>query len=534
MTKNYNILNDCRGMYEEEIFNTILEQRGIDDIEEFLRPTEKNLLPLDSLVNIDYAARRVELAIENKEKVAVLWDTDTDGVSSGAIITRYLDNFLFTQAVPFIDEGKKHGLKGQDLKKFMSFDLLIIVDSLDNSEKQYKELSDNGVDIIILDHHAINSKIPYDDYAILVSSQRSYDNPHLSGSGVVWKFCKYLDNKFGTYYADELMDLAACGLVSDMMDMTVMENRYIVYQGLQQIHNPAIKKVVGSFPFNSTAISFSIAPIINAANRMCENEVAVKAFLADENKTVLKYIKELKGCKEAQNEEVARLLPDVIEQCEQQLHKKMITVLIDTPYGVAGLLGNKLLEKYKRPILVLKDVGNKYAGSMRAIGVDDFREICNDSHLAKVDGHELAAGIQIEKNDFEQFLSYIENNLHELKLDTTVTVDVQIDVSDITRKLIDYIKQIDLVSGENFKSVRFFIDGITDYEIGQMSNYKHLVVKPNDYLQIIKWNFNGSFDEYEDHSMMNDELEIVCSLDSGFLGRKFVLKAVCDDIGEVS
>ena len=78
---------------------------------------------------------------------------------------------------------------------------------------------------------------------------------------------------------------------------------------------------------------------------MGKNEVAVKAFLADENKTVLKYIKELKGCKEAQNEEVDRLLPDVIEQCEQQLHKKMITVLIDTPYGVAGLLGNKLLEK---------------------------------------------------------------------------------------------------------------------------------------------------------------------------------------------
>lgn len=156
----------------------------------------------------------------------------------------------------------------------------------------------------------------------MVSSQRSYDNPHLSGSGVVWKFCKYLDSKFGTYYADELMDLAACGLVSDMMDMTVMENRYIVYQGLQQIRNPAIKKIVGSFPFNSTAISFSIAPIINAANRMGKNEVAVKAFLADENKTVLKYIKELKGCKEAQNEEVDRLLPDVIEQCEQQLHKK--------------------------------------------------------------------------------------------------------------------------------------------------------------------------------------------------------------------
>ena len=67
-----------------------------------------------------------------------------------------------------------------------------------------------------------------------------------------------------------------------------------------------------------------------------------------------------------------------------------------------------------------------------------------------------------------------------------------------------------------------------------MSYYKHLVLKPNDYLQIIKWNFDCSFDEMEDHSMMNDELEVVCTLDSGFLGRKFVLKAVCDEIKEVA
>lgn len=65
-----------------------------------------------------------------------------------------------------------------------------------------------------------------------------------------------------------------------------------------------------------------------------------------------------------------------------------------------------------------------------------------------------------------------------------------------------------------------------------MSDYEHLTIKPNDFLLIIKWNFDGSFDEMEEHAMMNDELEVVCGLDSGFLGRKFVLKAVCDEIGE--
>lgn len=530
--KNYNILNDCRGMYEDEVFDTILQQRGVQDAKHFLNPIEEDLLPLDSLYRIDEAYIRIHRAIEENENIGILFDTDTDGIAAGTIMTRYLRHFtddIFT----YIDDGKQHGLKGQNLQQFASLDLLIVVDSLDEDEIQYKELSEAGIDVLILDHHAIKREIPYDTYTILISSQRDYDNSQLSGAGVVWKFCKYLDEQFLTDYADELVDLAACGLVGDMMDMTVMENRYIVSKGLEKIYNPAVKKIVGGFEFNSTAIAFSIAPIVNAANRMGENETAMNAFLEDNNKQVLAYVKALKKCKEEQNQEVERLLPNVYEQCEKQKDQKVIAVYIDTQYGIAGLLGNKLLEKYQKPILVLKDIGSKYAGSMRAVGVDDFRKICNDSGYAKADGHELASGIQIKKSDLNNFLSYIETNLPEFK-EPTIDIDIQIDVEDITRRLVENIKKIDRISGTNFKPVRAYMDNICDYEIGQMSDYKHLVLKPNDYLQIIKWNFDGSFDDMEDHSTMNDEFEAVCSLDSGFLGRKFVLKAACDVLSEAN
>lgn len=534
MTKtNYRILNDCRGMYENEVFSTILNQRGIKDVEHFLNPTENDLLPLDSLLYINEAYQRVDNAIEKKECIGILFDTDLDGVTSGTIMTRYLKHST-DNIKTYIDDGKMHGLIGQDLSQFEGINLLIIVDSLDKDISQYKLLKENGVDVIVLDHHAINGKEPYDDYVILVSSQRNYGNPQLSGAGVVWKFCKYLDEQYLTDYADELVDLAACGLVGDMMDMTVMENRYIVSKGLEKIYNPAVKKIVGGFEFNSTAIAFSVAPIVNASNRMGKNEIAMKAFLENENKQVLAYVKELKKCKEDQDKEVNRLLPDVLEQCEAQSDKKMIVTYIDTPYGISGLLGNKLLGKYQKPILVLKDTENAFSGSMRAIGVDDFRQICNDSGLANAEGHELASGITIKKSDIDKFESYIEEIFPELKSDLSVNVDIQIDISDITRKLVENIKKIDRISGTNFKPVKVFINGIDEYEIGQMSDYKHLVIKPNDCLQIIKWNFDGSFDEMEDHSMMNDELEIVCTLDSGFFGRKFVLKAVCDEIKEVT
>lgn len=531
-TKNYKVLNDCRQMYEDEVFDVILEQRGITNPEHFFNPTEDDLLPLDSLLRIEDAFRRVDKAIKEDEKISILFDTDLDGTSSGAIITRYLKNFT-SNIKTYIDEGKQHGLIGQDIEKFHDVDLLIIVDSLDKDESQYKKLHESGTDIIILDHHAIKKIIPYDKYAILVSSQRNYGNPQLSGAGVTWKFCKYMDEQYLTGYADELADLAACGLVGDMMDMTVMENRYIVSKGLSKIYNPAIKKIVGGFEFNSNAISFSVAPIINASNRIGKNDIAMKAFIEDDNKILLKYMRELKKCKELQNEEVDRILPKAINSCEKQKDNKMMVVLIDTDYGISGLLGNKLLERYQRPILILKDCGNTYRGSMRAVGVDDFRKICNESGLAKADGHELASGIEIKKELLNEFTLYIEETLPELKSDSVVDVDIQLDISDITRKMVDLIKSIDKISGTNFKPIKVYINNIYDYEIGNMSDYKHLTIKPNDYLLIIKWNYNGSFDEMEDHSLVNDELKVVGTVDSGFLGRKFVLKVVCDEIEEV-
>lgn len=357
--KNYKVLNDCRQMYEDEVFEVILKQRGIADPEHFFNPTEDDLFPLDNLYRIDEAFDRLDKAIKEDEKIAILFDTDLDGTASGAIITRYLRNFT-NNIETYIDEGKQHGLIGQDIEKFFDVDLLIVVDSLDKNELQYKKLYENKTDVIILDHHAIKESVPYDDYSILVSSQRKYSNPQLSGAGVTWKFCKYMDEQYLTGYADELVDLAACGLVGDMMDMTVMENRYIVSKGLSKINNPAIKKIVGGFEFNSTAISFSVAPIINASNRIGKNDIAMKAFIEDDNKTLLKYMRELKKCRVLQNEEVDRILPEAINSCEEQKDKKMIVVFIDTDYGISGLLGNKLLERYQRPILILKDCGDTY------------------------------------------------------------------------------------------------------------------------------------------------------------------------------
>lgn len=533
--KNYKVLGDGRGLYNEEIIEMILENRKIQDIEHFLNPVEEDMLPLESLKYINKAKDIIDNGIKNNERFLIVADTDLDGVSSGTIMYRYLNNY--TDNIKWtINEGKAHGLINQDTTRFINTDILIIVDSLDKDNSIYKELFNQGIKIIILDHHYISEDIDYDSYVTLISSQREYDNPHLSGAGVVWKFCKYLDKCFVNDYADKLVDLAACGLIADMSDVSEQskENRYICYKGLNQINNPAIKKIVGSFPFNSTSISFSIAPLINAAQRMNMNESAMKAFLADDNKEVLKYIKELKQCKTDQNIEVDLLMDDIIEQGDKQLDKKVISIFIDTDAEIAGLIGNRLLERYQRPVLILKekeiDDEMYYTGSARAIGVDDFRQMCEDTKLCEAKGHELAHGINIKQCDYSEFISILENKLKDIEFEITTVIDIDLNIEDINRELIDKIKIIDRISGEGFKPITVRISNITEYEIGDMSQKKHLVIKPTDYLQLIRWNWNGDWDEIEDSAMLGEPVTVIGNLDSGFLARKFVLKVICNEI----
>ena len=530
--KNYNILADCRGMYEQEIVDTILENRGIKDVEHFLNPREEDLLPLDSLMRIDDARQIIEKGLDNNKNFGIHWDVDTDGVSSGTIMTRYLRNYT-DRVSSYINTGKAHGLIEQDLEQFNGVDILIVVDSLDKDTSQYEELHNRGIQIIVLDHHAIDHNVDYDKFVTLVSSQRNYDNPSLSGAGVVWKFCKYLDEYFMNDYSDEYVDLAACGILADVCDVSESnkENRYIVNEGLKNLKNPAIKKIVGSYEFNSKAILFSVAPLINACCRIGRNNIAMQLFLSDENKEVLALKKQLEECKEIQANELERILPSVYKDFDSQ-NGEVLYTFIDTEYGIGGVIGNKCLEIYNKPMFILKDCKDKYCGSMRSVGYGDFMALCNSTELAVLHGHEQASGIEIEKDKFEEFISMVNQQLSNMKQTTSdeIDVDCKINIEDITRTLVDKVKEINKISGAGFKPITFKVVNIDEYGIGSFKQGKHLVITPTDNIQLIEWNTKVDYDELEDDALMNEPIEVIGELDSGFFARKYMLKVIISDL----
>ncbi len=529
-----NIKSDCRGWDVESVTEKIFEDRGIESPEDFMTPKKEDMLPLTDLKNIEEAAQIVLSAIEGKKHIGIVADVDLDGITSCSIVYRYLKR-LGADLETFINHGKLHGLHKDDLEKYKECDLLIIVDSLDATAFNYEAVQmDSSVnDVIVLDHHTVNPKVPYGKWVTLVSSQVDYANPELSGAGVCMKFVLYLDSILGVDYAEDLYDLAAAGIVGDMMNVLVPENRYIISRGLEEIHNPAIQKLNGGFGWDSKSISFSIAPAVNASMRLDKNEYSLKAFLSDDNKDVLSNVRVLKNCKEKQNEEIDEMMPDILAQADAQVDRKMIVVMIKTDNGIAGLIGNKILERYKRPIVVLKEVDDSYVGSMRAVGVEDFQALINESGLGKSFGHPLAASCEVKKKDFQKFLDYMEEILPDVgAFEETMDVDVWVDANDVDRRYIECIQELNRISGTGFPAIRFYLDGITDFEVTDMSKGKHLVINLADSdLKLIKWNFNGDWDTFTDASLFGDELEAVVQLQCGFIGRNFMLQGIVDYIG---
>ena len=538
--KNYDILNDCSRMETSEIIDTIITGRGINDIDHFLCPEEDDMLSLYDLKNVYHAATLINDYVEMKGKIIILADTDVDGTTAGAIMYRYLVACGANVEV-VINHGKAHGLIGQDLSRFESAELIIIVDSLDSNCDQYIALEEMGKIVIVLDHHDINPEIHYFRYVTLVSSQNDYNNPSLSGAGVVLKTCLLMDKMFEHNYADELFDLAACGILADVMDVseTSYENRYIIETGLNRLTNPGLKKIIGSYEFNSKSVLFSVAPLVNAAVRMGHSEEALRIFIEDDNKEILSIKKVLEECKKSQDEEKRALLPEVRSQFDNS-GRRIKWAIINTPYGVSGLIGNTVLDEYNCPVFIWnKSENNHWTGSCRSIGYPNFREtMCSIDENLRGMGHEEAFGIEFDGTEEELFSAM--KQLDELIYSKTYTqaessenIDVQIELDDINRDLVDKIKCINRISGKGFKPITFKISDITDYAVDSWSEGKHLVIKPNDSLLIIKWNVpEGTIERFEDKALFCEPITVYGELDGGFVGRSYYNKFICNEIEE--
>lgn len=528
MIKNITAKYDCRGMDNDEIINIILDDRNIEDLQAFLHPSEDAMIPFEYMKGLQEAYDIIDGAIVMGNKFLVLGDVDADGISSAAIIVKYLE-MSDADVVYTINQGKEHGVAHFDLSLLNDIDVMIIVDSLNNDPAIYKRITDLGVQLVVFDHHIVeeqllNSDVPF----VLVSSAVDYPNEDLSGAGVCLKYVLYADYMNLTDYADKLWVYGAIGITADMCSMASPENRYIVNKGLADFKNPIVKKMVGNYQFNTESIQFSIGPLVNAAMRMSENKKALDLFIADDEYEINELVGELKKCKENQNQLVDSLIDNLLEQGEKQLDQKaMYFFLEDVDGDIGGLLGNRLLSIYQRPLFVIRDRGNQWAGSMRAVGISNMAKIVNDTGLATCQGHELAAGFFVGKDKFEEFKAEIETVLKDIEFSCNIEADIEIDAEQVNEQLIKQLNALNRISGNGWPSIKVLIR-TNNYEVETFSSKKHLKVVDDSGVILVKWN------DMSWETMDNDgEFVGVGTLAAPYYGRQKYLQLTMNDYIQV-
>lgn len=462
------------------VIQQILTNRNIpiDKINDYLFTSDADVAPPEALGQnkLRQAAAALISTISNKGIALLVIDSDCDGFTSSAILLNYLHDFFPTWVQHNIDyylhQGKQHGLADvRHLDK--EYDLLIVPDAGSNDVKQCQTFLKYGCKIIVLDHHLCDVK---NNYAIVINNQLSdYPNKDFSGAGVVWQFCRYLDKLLKASNADNYLDLVALGNCADMMSMTSIETKHIINKGFQNLKNPFFASLAKKNEYsmknkvNHMSVAFYVAPYVNAICRSGTIEQKALVF-----KSMLKYqaFKEvlstkrghLLGQKEQLVEQAMRVVTNVknrqtkaqdaglatIENMIEQkglLNHKVLLFLLEpgqVDRNIAGLIANKIMAKYQRPVCLLTKITEfnqgtppweesneqgivSYQGSARGcqkVGVTDFKSICADTGVTIYQtGHPNAFGLGILEQNIPAFIQKTDAALVDMQDEAVYYVD---------------------------------------------------------------------------------------------------------------
>ena len=517
----------------------ILLARGIDDIEKYLNPTKEDLLPAKEIKNIDEGVKLLLRHLSNNSKIYVVVDCDNDGITSAASLILYIYRIYPNANIYWtMHDGKQHGVELSKVEE--DTQLVIIPDAGSNQYEEHKKLAEMGIDVLVIDHHESEH---YSEHAIVINNQMcNYPNKSLSGAGMVYKFLQRLDEFLDLNYADSFLDLAATGIVGDMMLLQDLETRYIVNYGLSHINNFGLKTLIKKQEFSigdinnisPNSISFYITPLINAIIRvgtMEEKETLFNSFINGEQLVPSTKRGHKAGDVEVCAEQAARygsncrnrqnkILDLGVEYLSFKIQKEelndnqIIFIQLDEqeeekiPSELTGLIAMKLVQKFGKPTIVTRlSNDNEWSGSGRGLNnseLDDFKGFLNDSNLfTYAEGHAQAFGLKINDSKVDKFIKYSNDKLADFNFgETSYLVDYEFteqDFSDIDAMALQ-LNKIKSIWGRGIEEPRIAIRDLS-YTIDNVQT----MGKTGDTVKISKKGI--SFIKFKDLNFANEILK---------------------------
>ena len=444
------------------------------DVESFLNPeVNKLLINPSKLFDLDRAVDFITKCMSRRETIGILGDYDVDGATSSSILKLFFDNYN-VQTEIYIPDRLKEGYGPNetaiDFFNNKGINTFITVDCGATSIEPLNYASLKGMNCIIIDHHKVDNDLPECYAHINPSREEDCSNLNdLAAVGLTFIFVVGLrraireKNIFPEIQEPSLkqyLDLVALGTVCDVVQLKGL-NRAFVKEGIDIISRKprlgieGLKSISGSKDIGVTELGYRIGPRINAAGRTGSSDLGFRLLTSRNEDEVLAISERLNNLNNQRQNIEETVLFEAINNIEANFVDKKLNTIPNSlivlgenwHLGVLGIVAGRLKDKYYRPSFVISSNKGKYTGSVRSIsGIDVGKLIIkavNNNLLLSGGGHQMAAGFSLNKDTFDNFKKFCEEEIYSQSNNTILNkinyYDDIIDSSNVNRDLYNLI-----------------------------------------------------------------------------------------------
>ncbi len=445
----------------------LLAQRGIsgrEQAERFLRPRLADLRDPFELRELDAAVERVLRAADAGEHVCIYGDYDVDGVSSvtllHAILTAYgirTDYFIpvrTKEGYGLSREGIEHAMDACGDKP----SLLIAVDCGTSSVEEVAWLREQGIDVVILDHHEAGTHGRPPAVAV-VNAKLEENSPftYLCSAGVVFKLAHGMlkRRRLPNFDLKNFLDVVAIATVADIVPL-VEENRLLTRHGLRvmarggNVGLQALNEVTGLNERAPSAshVSFRIGPRLNAAGRMDSPMDALELLMTPSPERARVLASHLEAHNRARQQEEEKIRAQATRMLEENFNPARDSVIVlgsrSWHPGVVGIVASLLMRRYHKPTFIIsldeQGIGKGSGRSIPGISLVQAIHHCGDT-LISGGGHDMAAGLVIHEDKIDAFRAaferYVRESVPAESLKPVLHVDAEVSFRELTLDLLD-------------------------------------------------------------------------------------------------
>ena len=466
----------CQRFALPYIVSRILVSRGvaIEDIQNFIEPKIQALMPNPSVLkDMDKSAKKIAESIVNNKKIAVIGDYDVDGATSSSVLRLYLEACGNSPIIHIPERDEGYGPSVKAIDKFLALDanLVVTVDCGTSAFDVLEYATDKGLDVIILDHHDAEVRLPK-VFAIVNPKRLDEDNnypylKYMAAVGVVFLTMVAVNRELRAsgFFKNRaepdlmsLLDLVALGTVCDVVPLLGL-NRAYVKQGLKVManrKNVGLRSLIDKSGITDAPTAFHlgyiIGPRINACGRVGEAHMGNKLLCSDNEKYALELSDKLNEFNAMRKEIEAYVLLSAIEMLEGIPQEYPIAFVSgnDWHQGVIGIVAGKLKERYNLPSFVLSIEDDEVKGSARSIPSVDLGALIISAKergvITKGGGHAMAAGFSLHQDKIEEFKAFAGNYVKSKIGDEDVTPVIEIDGTlDVQGANVDLAEKLELL-----------------------------------------------------------------------------------------